>query len=109
SIAGAAVWEVAQSVLQQILAVASRLLEETPQRLTPRDGAIVAKGGRRVSYEQIGLATLAGESPRPIVAWAAHTSLDAQPSFAATFAEVDVDVETGLVSVLKLVEAVDCG
>jgi putative selenate reductase molybdopterin-binding subunit len=44
-----------------------------------------------------------------IMAGASHMSYDSPPPFAAVFAEVDVDVETGLVTVLKLVEAVDCG
>ena len=36
-------------------------------------------------------------------------SYDSPPPFAAVFAEVEVDIETGLVRVLKVVEAVDCG
>jgi putative selenate reductase molybdopterin-binding subunit len=36
-------------------------------------------------------------------------SYDSPPPFAAVFVEVEVDVETGLVRVLKVVEAVDCG
>ena len=36
-------------------------------------------------------------------------SYDSPPPFAAVFVEVEVDTETGLVRVLKVVEAVDCG
>src|SRR6185436_2166122 len=63
----------------------------------------------RVGYAQLYSAALSGHEPSPIIASAAHASFDAQPSFAATFAEVEVDVETGLVTVLRLLSAVDCG
>ena len=40
---------------------------------------------------------------------ASHVSSESPPPFAAQFAEVEVDVETGQVTVTKLVMAVDCG
>jgi putative selenate reductase molybdopterin-binding subunit len=44
-----------------------------------------------------------------IMATASHMSYHSPPPFAAQFAEVEVDTETGQVTVLKLVMAVDCG
>jgi xanthine dehydrogenase molybdopterin-binding subunit B len=43
------------------------------------------------------------------MATASHMSYHSPPPFAAQFAEVEVDTETGQVTVLKLVMAVDCG
>jgi putative selenate reductase molybdopterin-binding subunit len=43
------------------------------------------------------------------MATASHMSYESPPPFAAVFVEVEVDTETGLVRVLKVVEAVDCG
>jgi putative selenate reductase molybdopterin-binding subunit len=40
---------------------------------------------------------------------ASHWNSDSPPPFCATFAEVEVDSETGKVRVLELVTAVDCG
>jgi putative selenate reductase molybdopterin-binding subunit len=44
-----------------------------------------------------------------IMATASHMSYQSPPPFAAQFAEVEVDTETGQVTVTKLVMAVDCG
>jgi putative selenate reductase molybdopterin-binding subunit len=38
-----------------------------------------------------------------------HVSTECPPPFAAQFAEIEVDVTTGQVTVVKLVMAVDCG
>ena len=38
-----------------------------------------------------------------------HVSTECPPPFAAQFAEIEVDIETGQVTVVKLVMAVDCG
>jgi putative selenate reductase molybdopterin-binding subunit len=43
------------------------------------------------------------------MATASHMSNDSPPPFAAQFAEVEVDIETGQVHLVKLVSAVDCG
>jgi putative selenate reductase molybdopterin-binding subunit len=40
---------------------------------------------------------------------ASHWNTDSPPPFCATFAEVEVDTETGKVRVVELVTAVDCG
>ena len=40
---------------------------------------------------------------------ASYVSQDCPPPFAAQFAEIEVDIETGQVTVTKLVMAVDCG
>ena len=66
-----------------------------------------ATDGRHVTYEQVCLSSLYQRDQFQIMATASHMSYDSPPPFAAVF--VEVDVETGLVRVLKLVEAVDCG
>lgn len=43
------------------------------------------------------------------MATASHVSMDSPPPFAGQFAEVEVDLETGQVTVAKLVMAVDAG
>ena len=43
------------------------------------------------------------------MATASHMSYHSPPPFAAQFAEVEVDTETGQVTVIRLVMAVDCG
>jgi putative selenate reductase molybdopterin-binding subunit len=99
----------ARSVVTQILEVGGRLLKEDPSQLHTHDAKVCAKDGRFVTYEQVCLSSLYQEDQFQIMATASHMSYDSPPPFAAVFAEVEVDTETGLVRVLRLVEAVDCG
>ena len=108
-ISGRAVVKAAERVLRQILEVGGRLLGEKPEGLTAVDGRVVSAAGRSVSYEEICLSSLYQKDQFQIMAGDSHMSYDSPPPFAAVFAEVEVDVETGLVRVLHLVEAVDCG
>src|SRR6185369_12065396 len=108
-ISGRAVEKAARGALQQILEVGGRLLKEDPKELLAHGGKVCARDGRFVTYEQVCLSSLYQENQFQIMATASHMSYDSPPPFAAVFVEVEVDVETGLVRVLKLVEAVDCG
>ena len=108
-ISGRAVEKAARLVLQQITEVGGRMLEETPDDLVLHAGKVCAKDGRFVTYEQVCLSSLYQKDQFQIMATASQMSYDSPPPFAAVFAEVEVDMETGLVRVLKLVEAVDCG
>jgi putative selenate reductase molybdopterin-binding subunit len=108
-ISGRAVEKAARAVLGQIVEVGGRLLKEDPKDLVTHGGKVCTKDGRFVTYEQVCLSSLYQHDQFQIMAGASHMSYDSPPPFAAVFAEVEVDVETGLVTVLKLVEAVDCG
>jgi putative selenate reductase molybdopterin-binding subunit len=108
-ISGRAVEKAARSVLSQILEVGGRLLKQDPARLRAHDGKVCAADGRFVTYEQVCLSSLYQENQFQIMGSASHMSYDSPPPFAAVFVEVEVDIETGLVRVLKVVEAVDCG
>jgi putative selenate reductase molybdopterin-binding subunit len=65
--------------------------------------------GRSVSLEKIALHSLHQEDQRQIMDTASYVSMASPPPFAAQFAEVEVDTETGQVTVKKLVMAVDAG
>jgi putative selenate reductase molybdopterin-binding subunit len=108
-ISGRAVEKAAREVKRQIAQVGASLLEEKPEDVVLHEGKVCAKDGRHVTYEQVCLSSLYQRDQFQIMATASHMSYDSPPPFAAVFAEVEVDVETGLVRVLKVVEAVDCG
>lgn len=108
-ISGRAVEKAARVVLGQILEVGGRLLKMDPSKLRAHDGKVCAPDGRFVTYEQICLSSLYQENQFQIMGTASHMSYDSPPPFAAVFVEVEVDTETGLARVLKIVEAVDCG
>ena len=108
-ISGRAVEKAARLVLQQILEVGGRMLGEDPKDVVAHGGKVCAPDGRFVTYEQVCLSSLYQKDQFQIMATASHMSYDSPPPFAAVFAEVEVDVETGVVRVLRIVEAVDCG
>jgi putative selenate reductase molybdopterin-binding subunit len=108
-VSGEAVRKAALEVLAQIRQVAARLLSAEPASLTARDGHVLAADGRSVSFREVCLSALYQRDQFQIMASASHVSQESPAPFAAVFAEVEVDVETGLVRVVKLVEAIDCG
>ena len=108
-ISGRAVEKAAVAVLGQILEVGGRMLGEDPKELVAHGGKVCAKDGRFVTYEDVCLSSLYQKDQFQIMASASHMSYDSPPPFAAVFVEVEVDSETGVVRVLKVVEAVDCG
>jgi putative selenate reductase molybdopterin-binding subunit len=108
-ISGRAVEKAALLVLGQIKEVAGRLLEQDPKDLVTHEEKVCAADGRFVTYAQVCLSSLYQRDQFQIMAQASHMSYDSPPPFAAVFAEVEVDTETGLVRVVRVVEAVDCG
>ena len=65
--------------------------------------------GEEVSFSQIACHSLYSKDQFQIQASASFTGTESPPPFAAQFAEVDVDTETGRVRVVKFVSVVDCG
>ncbi|NLE76406.1 MAG: molybdopterin-dependent oxidoreductase, partial [Chloroflexi bacterium] len=108
-ISGMAVKKAAEDVAQQIKEVAAKILGAPAGDLSLAGRAVFAPDGRRVSLEEVALHSLHVANQRQIMAAASHMSYLSPPPFAATFADVEVDVETGEVRVVKLVCAVDCG
>jgi putative selenate reductase molybdopterin-binding subunit len=109
-ISGAAVVQAAEKVAEQIKAVAARLLEVSdPQTIRLLDRQAVAPDGRSVSLEKVALNSLHAEQQHQIMAVGSYVSPDSPPPFATQFAEARVDIETGQITVDRLVMALDCG
>ena len=113
-ISGAAVVRAAQQVSEQIRQVAARMLSAEgpavePYDLTLEDRCAWAADGRSVPFAQIALNSLHHEQQHQIMGSGSWVSPDSPPPFAAQFAEVTVDTETGQVTVDKLVMVLDCG
>jgi putative selenate reductase molybdopterin-binding subunit len=69
----------------------------------------IAPDGRSVPFTEIALDSLHKNNQEQIMGVASYVSPVSPPPFAAQFAEVTVDIETGQVTVDKLVMAVDSG
>ena len=108
-ISGMAVKRAAEGVREQILDRASELLEAPSGTIDLHDGAAWSEDGESVTLETIALSTLHQRAQHQIMATASYVSPESPPPYAAQFAEVEVDVETGQVTVERLVMAVDCG
>ena len=107
-VSGRAVELAARKVREQILAVAAVMLDTTPDGLAIVGGQI--EGPHRVvSLAEIGRRSYYGPDPAQIAASASFVPEASPPPFMAAFAEVEVDVETGLIRVTDFLAAVDCG
>ncbi len=110
-ISGGAVLKAAEQVAEQIMTHAAKhffggIGEE---RLWLADRQVCGPHGQRVSLEKVALHATHQADQHQIMATASHMSYLSPPPFAAQFAEVEVDTETGQIEVKKLVMAVDCG
>jgi putative selenate reductase molybdopterin-binding subunit len=108
-ISGMAVKRAAEETRRQIVDRASILLDETPGAIELRDRRAWAPDGRSVTMEEIALSSLHQSEQHQIMGTASYVSPESPPPYAAQFAEVEVDIDTGQVTVKALVMAVDCG
>ncbi len=108
-ISGAAVVQAAEKVAERIRVRASRMLGAPPEDIHLADGKASIPDGHSVTLAEIAKNALHKEDQEQIMAVASYKSQVSPPPFAAQFAEVTVDIETGQVVVDKLVMAVDSG
>ena len=109
-ISGMAVKKAAEQVADQIRERVGLMLDISAwQSIRLANEHAITPDGRSVSLEKIALHSLHQDQQRQIMATASYVSMDSPPPFAGQFAEVEVDTETGQVTVTKLVMAVDAG
>jgi len=109
-ISGAAAVKAAEIVAEKIKQRAALILKlEDHTSLRLADKKAIAPDGRSVTLAEIALDSLHRQQQEQIMGVASYFSPSSPPPFAAQFAEVTVDMETGGVTVDKLVMAVDSG
>jgi putative selenate reductase molybdopterin-binding subunit len=109
-ISGGAVKKAAGKVRAQVLELASRMLDAPVNQLDCGNNEVFTTGASRKSVSMTSLAMQAMYKDKfQIMDGASHFNTDSPPPFCATFAEVEVDTETGQVRVLHLATAVDPG
>jgi putative selenate reductase molybdopterin-binding subunit len=109
-VSGQAVKDCAEKIATQILATAAALLETGPEKLHLRDEKACDKTGKKsISFEEIATSATYNRDQYQIQAQASYTCQQSPPPFIAQFAEVDVDLKTGRVEVVRFVSAADCG
>jgi putative selenate reductase molybdopterin-binding subunit len=113
-ISGTATVKAAEKVAERIRVRAVKMWAEIGEQVDPdevllEDRKAVRSDGKYFTMEEIALNALHQTDQEQIMGVASHVSPVAPPPFAAQFAEVTVDTETGMVTVDKLVMAVDSG
>ena len=113
-ISGGAVRKAALDVADQIRQHAADMLGlPSADGLVLRGRQVVspdgAPSGVALSLAQVALSSLHQQNQHQIIASASHMSYTSPPPFAAQFAEVAVDVETGQITVERVLMAVDAG
>lgn len=113
-ISGTAVKRAAEQVAARIkqravVIFTERGVECAPEEVILRDNHALAPDGKKISLAEIALDSLHWRDQEQIMASASYVSPNSPPPFAAQFATVLVDLETGQVTVEDLVMAVDSG
>jgi putative selenate reductase molybdopterin-binding subunit len=109
-ISGTAVVKAAEIAADKIKQRAALLLDiKEHTGIILKDKKAIAPDGRSVALSEIALDTLHRQKQEQIMGVASYVSPSSPPPFAAQFAEVTVDQETGQVTVDRLVMAVDSG
>lgn len=114
-ISGRAVVNAAEQVAAQIRRVAARMIgrlagpEVAPEQVELHDRKAWALDGRSVTLAEVALNSLHHEDQHQIMGIGSYMSPESPAPFAAQFAEVTVDLETGQVTPDRLVMVVDSG
>ena len=106
-ISGTAVKKAAEKVKAQILDIGMKILGVEKAEI--RNGWVLAAGGKKISYSDICTKAFYTDEQQQIMAEASHMSYDSPSPYNATFADVSVDTETGIVKVNKIVSVTDIG
>ena len=108
-ISGNAVKKAALHAREQILKVAAKILDEKTEDIELAGGKAVGKSGRSCTLGEVANTAFYYHDQHQILGVASHTAQSSPPPFAAHFADVEVDTETGQVKILDYVSTVDCG
>ena len=109
-ISGAAVVKAAEQAAERIKIRAAKMLEvDDLTSIKLANKLATAPNGKSIPLSEIALDTLHRDEQEQIMGIGSYVSPSSPPPFGAQFAEVTVDMETGQVTVDRLVMAVDSG
>ncbi len=109
-VSGTAVKNCATKIKNQLLKVASNMLDSDEKNLVIGNNKITDETtNKSVTLGEIGEYTLYTKDQFQVQANASYVPQLSPPPFIAQFAEVEVDKRTGEIEIIKFVSAVDCG
>ncbi len=109
-VSGNAVKIAAEKVRDQIFDAASKIMEDPLEDMVLEQGEVYSKAsGNSITLEDICTRLFYTSNQQQIGATGSFVGDESPIPFMATFAEVEVDLETGKVELKKLVSVADCG
>lgn len=108
-ISGGAMARTAEKVAAQIKAVAANMLGVEAEEFSLKNNVAYTDDGQTLTYRDIAMYALHKQDQHQIMGQASFVSPVSPPPFAAQFAEVSVDIETGQVTCDRLLIALDSG
>jgi len=113
-VGGLAVIEACKDLKRKILHRAAELMEASPDDLELQDKSIYVKASpeKRVTLKEIGQKSIFNFryfDGGQLFGYSGYLTRDNAPPFGAAFSEVEVDIETGIVKVIKIILAHDIG
>lgn len=110
-VSGGAVYNAALKLREQVFEYAREKFNEfDTKEFLIEDGEVISKrSGRRISLSEIAYETFYVRKHQQLMATASFISQSSPPPFAVHFVEIEVDTETGQITPIKYVAAVDCG
>ncbi|MFX0052199.1 MAG: xanthine dehydrogenase family protein molybdopterin-binding subunit, partial [Candidatus Hermodarchaeota archaeon] len=106
---GLAVKNLAEKIQKQLKDYAAKVLDLPESELEVNNKSVFHSSGKAINFADIGTKSFYTFEQRQIGGLASELSKKSPPPFAAHFAEIEVDIETGRVEVLRYIAAVDCG
>ncbi len=107
---GTAVVKACEELKGKIVQMAAELMQIEEDHITFDGSKIVSvQDGKEMELKDFAHICFAGGKGRNLIATGSHVSKTSPPPFMVGIAEVDVDKETGAVSVHDYVSVVDCG
>lgn len=107
---GTAVVKACEELKGKIVQIAAELMQIEADHITFDGSKIVSvQDGKEMELKDFAHTCFAGGKGRNLIATGSHVSKTSPPPFMVGIAEVDVDKETGAVSVHDYVSVVDCG
>jgi putative selenate reductase molybdopterin-binding subunit len=107
-VSGGAVLKAARQVREQLAQIAAKRWDCAADDIMFAGGVVTAGDGRSMTVGELASHALYQVKVQPM-ATASHMSNESPPPFAAQFADVEVDPETGEVFLRRFVSAVDIG
>jgi putative selenate reductase molybdopterin-binding subunit len=108
-ISGGAVARAAEKVANDIIGVAADMTGAEPEEIQLKNGCAWLEGQAVLNFREIAMYALHKQDQHQIMGQASFVSPVSPPPFAAQFAEITVDKETGQVTTDRLLIALDSG